>query len=347
MSDDPEREAAEVAERARSLLGADWEILREEGAWLDALRSDRRGLARSRREAVARVLLGDALWRATEAERAAEVELGRVDALLRSEEDALEAERREGRRVAAHLLGAVRRQTERLLLDLRSFLRSLEADLPAQIEGVPDLETVRTALPHWLHHVVEQWMGERLARWRAELGVDLAELDLRDADLDRAELLVPALHGRPLFRESGWTTRLGVTAAVGGGAALLAFGLWVPGLLALTGGFAWSALGRSAADVSHRRSLTDAAVDAVRQMGADAEHLLRDQLTALEAALERLGDERAEDRARLRDAERRALQVERAGREQRRAALGAQRASLEERWVHLGAAWARPPRGRA
>ena len=204
----------------------------------------------------------------------AATELGRVEGLLAAEEQALEAERKRGRRTAAHLLGAVRRQTERLLVDLRSFLLRLEADLPVQVESVDDLDAVKRTVPHWLHHVVEQWMASRLATWRVDVLTDLAELRLDDDDLDRAELLVPALHPSPVKSEGGWGKRIGITAAVGSGAALLVFGLWLPGLLALTGGIAWSALGRAAAEASTRRGLIDAATDAVRGMGHDADRLL-------------------------------------------------------------------------
>ncbi|MCB9695231.1 MAG: hypothetical protein H6738_00420 [Alphaproteobacteria bacterium] len=335
MSDDPEAEAAEVASRARALVGRDWTVLQDTDAWLATARGERLVLTRARRKEVAHLLLGDALRRAREAEEQAAAELGRVDALLGAEDAALEEERRKGRRVAAHLLGAVRRQTERLLLDLRAFLRQLEADLPAQVEAVPDLDVLRRALPHWLHQVVEHWMTDRLARWRADLVADLAELELDDDDVDRAELLVPALHGKPLKHESGWATRLGVTATIGGGAALLAIGLWLPGLLAVTGGLAWSALGRSSAVAAHRRGLLDASVEAVRQMAGDADRLLRDQIEALELALQQLGDERAEELARERADQRAQLRDERAHRDQRHRLLTDQRELLERRVAHL------------
>jgi hypothetical protein len=333
MSDQPEQEVRDVLERVRALCDEDWGVAvsgdcRE---WVDALRADRVRVARDRRRTVAAVLLRDARRRAEAAVAGATEELERVRALVAAEDEKLDVERRRGRRTAAHLLGATRRHTERLLVDLRAFLLRLEADMAAQVEAVDDLQTVKATLPHWLHHVVEQWMGDRLAMWRADVLLDLAELDLAPEDLDRAELLVPAIHAAPVRVEGGWGQRIGITAAVGSGAALLAFGMWIPGLLAVTGGLAWSALGRRAAAAHNRRALADAATDAVRKMGTDADRLLRDQIATLEDELSRLGDERASELGRAREAQRKQLEGERATREQRVGTLQQVLADLDRR----------------
>jgi hypothetical protein len=333
MTDDPDRELEEVVERARTLAGPAFQVLTEKEvrAWIEQARTDRVELASERRRAVAGSLLRDARKRANQAVTQADAELARVEALLAAEDQALEAERVRGRRTAGHLLAAVRRNTEQLLLDLREFLVVLEGDLPRQIEAVPDVATIRHTLPHWLHHVVGAWMIDRLARWRVDVLADLAEIRLDEGAIERAELLVPALFPSPVRGDPAWGQRIGVTAAVGGGAALLLFGLWVPGLLALGGGIVWSALGRSAAMAHTRRALTDAAIDAVRRMGADGDRLLRDQISALQDELERLGDDRADALRKGRTDTRAALEAERQLRRQRREALDEIRVGLDRR----------------
>lgn len=339
MADDPSAELAEVVIRVRSLCGAGWEVRSpaEIDAFVEALRADQVTVSRERRRAVAGVLLRDCRARAEAAVTSAREDLTRIDILLAAEDERLDAERRRGRRTAAHLLGAMRRHTELLLVHLRTFLNDLEKDLGHQIESIPDLDTVRHTLPHWLHHVVEQWIGERLASWRAEVLADLAGIDLSEADLARAELLVPALHPAPVRTEAGWAQRLGVTAAVGGGAALLAFGMWIPGVLALTGGIAWSAFGRRAAMAQTRRALQEAATDAVRQMAQDADRLLRDQIQTLENELDRLGEDRASEIGAARASMRRQLEHDHLTRTQRLSNLEEVLRTLERRIIAMHA----------
>jgi hypothetical protein len=316
MSDAPEQEAREVAARVAALTPPDWRVV-DEGE-LHAEVTDWRArfptLAARRRAAVGRVLLADALRRAEGSLAAATAEHDRVAALLRAEDDAVDEAARAGQRTATHLLSAARRQTERLRVDCAAFLAGLEAELPAQIDAVPDLDLVRRALPHWLHHVVEGWMTDRVARYRAELEVEIAELGIPAADLERAELVAPAVYARIPHSSAGWGKRLGVTAAMGGGAALMAFGLWIPGLIAVSGGALFSALGRRAEQAQTRRALVDGAVDAVRKMAADADRLLRDQLAGFQASLGALADERRRDAEAVRADVRRRLGEERAHR---------------------------------
>jgi len=337
MSDTPKAEADAVAERARGLVGGTWEVLAEDDvpAWLDGVADDRASLARDQRRAVAALLLREARRQAESAVAAARAEVARADALLATEDSALDSARAQGRRVAAHILGAMRRETESLLIDLRAFLLTLETDLPEQAAAIDELDVLRRTLPHWLHHTVETWMLERLAGWRASVIADLAEVRLDRADLDRAELLVPALHTTPARTDAGWGQRLGVTAAVGGGAALLAFGMWLPGLLAVTGGLAWSALGREAASASTRRALIDAAVDTVRRMGVEAEGLLRDQIETLEDELDQLGEERADAVASARAHDRERIAAQRSARATHAESLQAALDELDRRTAAL------------
>lgn len=320
LSDDPEREGAEVRERVSALVPQGWRLDEESevGAWLGELERQRPELVTERQRAVSRMLLLDALSGLDHRVERAVEELERVEALLEAEDAHLDEVRRRGERAAAHMLGAMRRNTEQLLVDLREFLVHIETDLPTQVEAVEEVDIVRRTLAHWLHHVVESWMSDRLATWRADVLRELLEVHVEGSEVQRAELLVPALHPPPVRGEANWTSRLAATAAMGGGAALLLMGLWVPGLLAVTGGAAWSTFAQRSEREASRKRLVETAIDAVRQMGTDAERLLRDQITQLEDELQGLGDERASEAAVARTAQRSLLEEQRL---QRRARL--------------------------
>jgi hypothetical protein len=333
MADDPERELQEVSARVRGLADPSWEVgsVGDLPRWIAALRGERERLARERRREVATLLVGAARTRAEQAVAGATAEVVRIRELLAAEDGDLDAERRKGRRAAAHLLGAMRRHTEQLLVDLHAFLNRVEADLPGQVEAVEALSVARTTLPHWLHHVVESWLADRLSGWRAEVLADLAELKLEPAELARAELLVPSVAAAPIRSERGGGNRLATTAILASGAALVLYGLWVPGVLTLGGGLVWSTLGQRAAQAGSRRALVDAAIQAVRAMGTDAERLLGDQISALEDELAHLGDERAEDLARARQSQRRQLEQDLVHRELRVVEVESMRAELARR----------------
>ena len=256
LSDDPAAEAADVAARVEAIAPEGWPVLGEADVkdWLAATRDRRRGLAVDQRRTVGRLLLRDARDRSRARSEAAQRDLEQVDALLAAEDAALDQARQQGRRAAAHVLGAVRRETEQLLVDLQDFLLALEADLPAQVEAVDELATLRRVVPHWLQHVVESWIEQRLATWRSDVLTDLAEVGLSEEDTAYAELLVPALFPTPVQVEGGWAGRIGATVGLGGGAALALAGLWLPALVAITGGLAWSALGNSARTAATRRA---------------------------------------------------------------------------------------------
>lgn len=333
LSDDPEREGAEVHERVAALLPEGWDLQEENGVvpWLGAAEDARDVLAAERRAVVSGLLLTDALAGLEDQVQRATAELERVEELLGAEDDRLEEARRRGERAAAHMLGAMRRNTEQLLVDLREFLVQLETDLPHQVDAVDDVDVVRRTLAHWLHHVVEAWMSDQLATWRGRVLQELAEVHVDEAEIDRAELLVPALHPPPVRGEAHWTSRIGATAAMGGGAAMMLMGLWVPGLLAVAGGFAWSSFAQRSQEAATRKKLVETAVDAVRQMGHDAERLLADQIAQLEEELDHLGEERAEQVALDRAEQRRELEEQRVRRRARVSELAGIRDTLAAR----------------
>lgn len=295
LSDDPEAEGAEVIARARELLPEGWELLRpdELGPWLDAVSRDRQALAADQRGRVASLLLADAARRAAAAVDRARAELAEVEALLARQDDELAEIRARGQRAATHLLAAVTRRTRELQGELHVFLGELEAALPNEVAAIDDLDQLGRILPHWLQHVVERWLGDRLATWRADVAADLADLPLEPDDLRRAELLAPSVHPGPIARDPDWTTRLGATAALGGGVALLVLGLWAPALVAVGGGLGWSALRSAAREASTREALSRSATEAVQRLGPELVRVLDDQLATARDALSGLGDERA------------------------------------------------------
>ena len=329
LSDDPSAERIDVRARVASLLPPGWELLEAEDVptWLAKADADLAAVTRDRRAEVARVLLRDAFQRANGEYDRAQAQLAEADDRLAEEHAVIDAARQRGRRIAAHLLSAVRAHTESLLIDLRDFLLRLEADAPAQVDAMSDLGAVRRALPHWLHHVVEAWMIDRLGKWRADVLTDLAEVHVAENEAPTPELLAPALHPTQVRGEHDWNARLAATAAVGGGAALLLLGQWIPGLLAVTGGIAWSALSRSARASQDRRLLVETAQAALRQMGQEADTVLRDQLVQIEGQLAHLADDKAHEAAGRRATAREELLALR-GREADRVATAA-RASEE------------------
>ncbi|MCB9668769.1 MAG: hypothetical protein H6736_06450 [Alphaproteobacteria bacterium] len=293
LSDDPEAEREAVYARVEALVPDGWPVLTATpAAWSETLERDLRDLRERRRLEVARFLLGHRLEELAGEEAQVRKALGALEAERGKEDEALAEARRRSRRLAAHTLAIVRRQTEQLELDLAGFLRDLEADLPAQIHALEDVDLARRTLPHWLSHVVETWMVDRLGRWRRDVLAELEELELPDAV--GVDLVAPALQPAPVRGEARWADRLGTTAAFGGAAALLVLGLWIPGLVALAGGFALSTVFRGPSDAENRGKLVTTARLAVRQMGEDASRLLHDQLAALSDEIEDLA---ADDQA--------------------------------------------------
>ncbi len=332
MSDDPERERQQVFARLRELLPDDWPLLEDTGitGWVKRVASmgGASGDAAARRRAeVGPFLLAESADRIDDNRTIARTRLSEVEALLDQEDAALAEARRQGQRVAAHTLAVIRRQTEQLDIDLREFLRELEADLPAQVREL-DVAVARRTLPHWLAHVVESWMSDRLAKWRKDVLAELEDIDIEE--VVRAELLVPALQPSPVKGEARWGRRLGTTAALGGAAALMALGLWIPGLVALAGGVVWSTFQRGDSTEASRAKLVATARAALQQMGTDAQRLLQDQIDRLTDELDALADEGEE-------AERKARATLRADLEQRRVAAAAEHAELDHAYGVLAA----------
>lgn len=284
ISDDPETEAAQISARLGRLLPADWPLL-------DQLEPTEDLRAR-RTEEVGVLLVDGALARLDQRRHDLATESARIQELLDAEDAHLDEVRREAQRVAAHVLAAMRRHAEQLLIELRDLLVRIEADLPGQVDGVGDLDLARRALPHWLQHILDQGLDRGLSTWRTAVLADLAELDVDEQDAARAELLIPALHPPPFGQRTGWGRRIALTAALGGAALLAASGLWLPSLLAVGGGLAWSGFGASSEREGSRDALIEGARGALRQLGEQAEAVLNDQLGLLQTELEELDEER-------------------------------------------------------
>lgn len=290
LSDDPTTERAAVVARLEGLLPDDWLALDRERltSWISTARTDPqlRGL---RRRSVATVLLADRIAHQERMVDQASTQLTQVREQLDQADEELERLRQQSRRWAAHTLAILKRQTAQLALDLAEYLREVEASLPTQINDVEDVALLRRTLPHWLSHVVETWLEDRVARWRRDVLQELEELELEDPL--GASLVVPALQPGLMKGETRWAHRLATTAAFGGAAALLALGLWIPSLLAVAGGIAWSTAQRGGSEAEERRSMLGSAREALRQMGEDAERLLAEQLDQLEHDLQELTTE--------------------------------------------------------
>lgn len=284
LSDDPAGERALVVARLEELLPDGWQALDQVRLveWLEHLRTDAH-LRAQRRLEVARFLLTDRLERdRVGLERESDL-LASIEARLAGADEALEGLRQQARRWAAHTLAILQRQTSQLALDLAAYLREVEAGLPEQLASVEDVHVLRKSLPHWLSHIVESWLDDRIATWRQQVLAELEELELDDPL--HAQLVVPALQPGHVRGETHWGNRIAATAAFGGAAALLALGLWIPSLLAVAGGIAWSTAQRGQSEAEDRHTLLVSARDALRQMGDDAERLLGEQLDQLQQEL--------------------------------------------------------------
>ncbi|MCO4744659.1 MAG: hypothetical protein KC912_07720 [Proteobacteria bacterium] len=301
ISDDPATEAEEIRARIAKLLPENWP--------LDASLTPNDELRAQRTQQVAGTLIDGALAKLDQQADSVRTELAQVATLTEKEDEALERARRDAARVAAHVLAAMRRHTEQLLIDVRDLLVRVEQDLPAQLHDVDDLDLARRALPHWLQHVIDTALDQGLSTWRVAVLADLAELEVDAETTDQAELLLPTLHPPPFTRETGWGRRLAMTAALGGAALLAAAGLWVPTLLAVGSGFAWSTWAGDKDEADTRDALIDGASEALRGMGRDAERVLNEQIEAMAAEQAELQDERTEAAARSQDAFRAELEV--------------------------------------
>jgi hypothetical protein len=307
MSDHPEVELRQVRERLTDEAGG-WQVASEDEvpAIAASLRARHSEMTAHRLSTVARVLLDGAVERLDRAIAEEQGRVARLEAAANAEEGALDEARRLGERAAAHTLGVLRRRTEELLLDLRGFLRDLEGDIPGQVRAMADVEQARRMLSHWLDHVVQGWLSDRVAAWRVAVAGDLRDVRVSDEALALAELILPELQPPPFPSEGRWRRAVGLTAGLGGAAVLAAFQLWIPAAVLAGGGLAWSMLDRDPATTRQER-LIEKACEAVRRLGIEAERALDEQLQGFEARLAGLGSsrrerasaERAEDRARV------------------------------------------------
>ncbi|MFT7520960.1 MAG: hypothetical protein ACI9MC_003111 [Kiritimatiellia bacterium] len=314
ISDDPDAELSDVRDRITALVSTEWTVLVEsEGdpsvpSWVHGVQSGVSSLARGRMVRVAQSLLRDARLDLEHQVGNQASELSRYEALRAREDEALDRARAVGKRAAAHTLAAMKRRTEELLNDLRTFLTELERSVDSQINAVGDPAAARRVLPHWIEHVVQGWLRDRLAQWRLQVLGDLRHVRVAEEALAQVSLLTPALHPAPFPSEGRWNRALGLSAGVGGGLALAAFGLWVPALVALGGGVAWSVVTRDNKSTSQAK-LVERARGALRKLGTEAESVLADQLQRFEDQLATLGDDRASRLAAERRDERAAVEA--------------------------------------
>lgn len=284
-ADDPELEARAVRARLAKLMPAGWLLLDEDqvGPWLAELIADAPSLtARRVHQAGERLVqeLRDALE-----QRADSLQEQIVAARAQAEAehaDALEQHARE-RRARHHLTAALRHQAETLIVDLRDRVAAIAQELPAQAAAVPPTVDLTPILPAWLEQVLHHELSEALATWRTALAADLQALD---DDSDAPELHAPELHLGPSRSPGDWGQRLALGAALGGGVALLAIGLWLPGLAALSSGLVAHPLLAKLRSEPRRARLIDRARVALLELSSEVEHDLRQQLDTALAALE-------------------------------------------------------------
>lgn len=308
VSDDPETEAADVRARLAGLLPEGWAVLTDAEAVGTHLAAIDRAAADPR--------IGEALLRlGRERVAVSTAELdARIAALqerLEEEEAAVETIRSGVSRAAARLLAVARRHGDALVVDLHRFVEELQEALPAELQAMADARQTRTALPGWLQHVVETFLGERLADAHAAILSDLEGAELGEEDLREAVMVLPAFDPELIDDDGDWRAKVAATGAVGGGAALLWYGAWLPGVIALTAGIAWtSVLRRTQADPSLDELVRDAR-GILRDLLRQADEAVQAHLANLEAHLGALAGQKADAASQASEALRTAWQVER------------------------------------
>ncbi len=281
ISDAPEAEAATV--RARVAAATDWPVIEDIGPWLiERSTPDRR----AREQQVAAFLCSQAARRAR-AEAEAETDAAdAIDRLLAESDAKVAVAVERARRDAARVLGAARRHAEAVRTDWDAFVGRFVESLPVEFAAVDDA-VLDDALGPWLEHVVQGWLRDRLARYRGELLVDLAETSDADATACAA-IAVPAVHAG-VRAERDWARRIGVTAALGGGFALLFSPAWPLGLAALGGTWWWS----QAATKVDRAGRMDQTVRALHRLRTDVAARIVEQVDAVGQALDALAERQA------------------------------------------------------
>lgn len=326
MSDDPSAELAQIAARVHA-LATGWSLVTD--VEIDALAQELldtlEALRPARQAAVTRDLISRVIDTLTTDRRVHLERIQQLEAEQASEAAARDEHHARLQRAETHVTATLQRRSRELVIQLRAFLHELEAALPQELAAAPNLGAARQALPHWLDHVVERWLETALSDWRADVLRDVADIPGARELLTGIALLPPALHPPPVRDATRWGRRVGLTASVGAGLALGAFGLWVPAALIAGGGVAWSALSRSSAEPASREALLSAATLAVREMGRSAEQVIEEQLLLFRSRLHGTADRAALDSEQEGAPERDALSTR----------IAIQRARVEEVDAHL------------
>lgn len=297
MSDDPEREVAEICERAARVGPPGWPVATPEvavGAVDHALFAEE-GWGHLARATAARLdrlavhLAGVASARAAQQALAQDAHVATLEAALAADDAHIAAIRAVAARLAGRALAAVRRATDRMATTLRDRVHQLAESLPDEVAALPTDADVAHLVPGWLEHVLAGLITDAAAAWRADVAAELADTDGLDGVA--LELAVPMLAVGVRPAEDGWQRGIGVTAALGAGLLLALSGLWVPAAALAGAGAAFSAWPRDKSRA--RTAVVDAARRALVDLGDEIERLLRDQVGEVEARLARLGDARA------------------------------------------------------
>lgn len=281
ISDTPEAEGEAV--RARVVASTSWPVIEDVGPWLVAQATPDR---RAREQQVAGFLCSQAACRARAEAEAETAAADAIERLLAESDASVEAAVSRARRDAARVLGAARRHAEAVRTDWDAFVTRLVDALPVEFAAVDDAVLEDTLGP-WLEHVVQGWLRDRLARYRGELLVDLAETSDADATACAA-IAVPAVHAG-VRAERDWARRIGVTAALGGGLALLFSPAWPLGIAALGGTLWWTQSGVKV----DRTARMDQTVRALHRVRFDVAARVAEQVEAIAQALDALADGRA------------------------------------------------------
>lgn len=307
LSDDPETERAQILDRLRALVPEGVQVLDESelDSYLGEILARHAALTRDRQHAVAEILLDQAGEQIASTLAEAQAAVDRNASALSEEDAALDEARRAGQRAATYTLGVATRHTEAVRSGVRDLMLALEADLPAQIQALDDVELTRRVLPHWIEHVVRADLQDRVSSWRAAVRADLDRVPASDRALAHAELLMPAVHPSPFPVQGRWRRAVGLTAGVGGAVLLASLQLWIPAALAAAGGLTWSVVDRDPATARQDR-LVEQARTAVRALARDIDQVLAQQLEGFKTSLAELGtaeaDRVAADRAEIRSA---------------------------------------------
>ena len=297
MSDDPEREIAEICDRAARVGPPGWPVATPAAAMAavdGALFADE-GWGQLERATAARLdhlgayFAEAASARATQQAQAQDAHVAALEAALTADEARVAEIRAAAARLAGRALAAVRRATDTTATTLRARIHRLADSLADEVDALPPEADVARLLPAWLDHVLAGLLTDQAATWRAAVAADLA--DAEGLDEVALDLAIPMLAVGVRPAEDGWQRGLGLTAALGAGLLLALSGLWVPAAALAGVGAALSAWPKDKDKA--RTAVVDAARRALVDLGDETERSLRDQIGEVEARLAGLADDRA------------------------------------------------------